>query len=149
MHFVFIENVLSTEHLRNPMLEILQPDTDQYHAILYQHKGILNAQPNHFGNENQGRARNQFLATIGLASRTNTGLLVSPEYSCPWEVVRTVLSNAGAQPRDRALWALGCESITPTALRQFKNDFTGNGGVKIIFDETVLDRAGIFLDPLC
>ncbi|MDZ7650279.1 MAG: hypothetical protein U5K54_25840 [Cytophagales bacterium] len=75
--------------------------------------------------------------------------MVSPEYSCPWEVVRTVLTNAGSQPRERALWALGCESISPAALRQFKNDFDGNAGVNIIFDETVLGKAGNFLDPLC
>lgn len=149
MEFIFVETVLGTAGLRNPMLEILQPDTDPYHAVLYQHKGVLNAQPNHFGNESSETARNQFLGAIGLASNSNAALFVSPEYSCPWEVVKVVLTNAAPQPRDRALWALGCESISPAALRQFRSDFDGNAGVKIIFDETVLGKAGNFLDPLC
>lgn len=149
MEFVFVETEIEAAGLRNPMLEILQPDTNPYHAILYQHNGVLNAQPIHFGNENQELAVNQFLGTISLVVNSNVTLFVSPEYSCPWDVIRAILEDSKRQPRGGAVWALGCESICPKALRQFKNDFEENKGVKIIFDETVLNKSGNFLDPLC
>jgi hypothetical protein len=149
MRFVFVESILASLHLQNPILECLEANTNPYHAVLYQHIGALNVTDVSFANADQAVALNQFLSVIRLARESNSALLVSPEYSCPWEVVRSVMSEPDLQPGIGRIWALGCESITSAQLLQLREDFIESGNVVIHFDENVINGAGNFLDPLC
>ena len=52
-------------------------------------------------------------------------------------------------PNNSKLWALGCESITPSEIRDLKNNYT-NENVFFHFDEEILSNGGgVLLDPFC
>lgn len=148
MHFTFVESILAGLNLQNPSLEALQTDTNLYHAFIYQHKGVLSASATNFSNQDQNEAQSKFAGIIQLASTGNSSLVLTPEYSCPWSVIRGVLDQTLQHPNVGKLWIMGCESITVQQLRALKAELETDS-VKIIFDETVFNRAGNFLDPAC
>ena len=49
------------------------------------------------------------------ALQAQAQLVISPEYSVPWDLIRRIADGAPRPPRG-ALWVLGCESITPAEL---------------------------------
>lgn len=149
MSFNFVETILEELGLQNPTLEILEANTNPYQAILYQHKGVFNASDTSFVNSDAVSARSKFLSVIQLARHSNSSLLVSPEYSSPWQVIRDILTNVDRQPGNGKLWALGCESITPDEIRQLITDYRESENVIIHFEEVTLNQVGNFLDPLC
>ena len=129
-------------------LEILEFNTDPYTALLYQHKGDFHLTPQKFGDRNQAEAHSRFIDFLKLAKAENVSLALTPEYSCPWSVINEMLSDDELCPENRKLFALGCESIQRHELDKLKTDFAAEG-IKIYFDENVLNANGNFFDPLC
>src|ERR1041385_4173040 len=69
----------------------------------------------------QGRDRNlaarQFSGFLHRAVTTHSDLVVTPDYSMPWDCLVSAISE-GRVPEDGKLWALGCESIQYVLARQ-------------------------------
>jgi hypothetical protein len=148
MNFLFVENILNELGITNPVLDVVEANTNLYQAILYQHKGILNTDDG-FSNNDTALSIAKFTSIIQLARESNSSLLVTPEYSCPWQVVSDTLADPTKHPANGKLWVLGCESITTNAIQQLRDEFDQTQNVKIIFEENVLNGEGNFLDPLC
>ncbi len=101
-------------------LEVLEFNSDPYSVLLYQHLGDFQPTPQKFGNSNQAEAHGKFEKFICLAKAENVSLTITPEYSCPWTVIREIIANEEIQPSNGKLYALGCESITRDELTLWK-----------------------------
>ena len=134
--------------IENLDLEALQFNSNAYSVLLYQHLGDFLPTPTKFGNSNNVESHRKFEAFIRLAKVENVSLAITPEYSCPWSVIRDILSNEEIQPSNGKLYAIGCESITRDELNTLENDFSNNERI-IFFDKSVLNNNGNFFDPLC
>lgn len=141
MNFVDIESLnIITE------LNVLKRDTQQYRLLLYQHNGEFFANEERIGNRDSIPATTKFLKVIGTAKEDNSDLVVSPEYSCPIDVIKHILENKLSQPEQNKIWALGGESISLKELNQL-NEFNNNE-VFIHFENSILNTTKNFLDPL-
>lgn len=129
-------------------LEALEFNTNQYSTLLYQHRGNFQPTPQKFGNSNDAASVEQFSNFIRLAKQENGSIAMTPEYSCPWPVIETILQTAELQPKNGKLYALGCESISPAEIQRIRDTHSGPNCI-IYFDNTVLDVNGNFFDPLC
>ena len=108
MDFVFISDVLNNYNID---LEVLRPNSNLYNISLLQHIGTFHVEVNRFGNQHDEEEKfNQFLQT---SFDNKSALIVTPEYSCPWNSVRNLLNNTDYIPNIGNLIVLGCESITP------------------------------------
>jgi|GEM_PF-6373831 len=128
-------------------LEVLTKDTNLYTSMLLQHEGIFNVTENKFGNlDDQADLFPKFLC---VAKEQQVSLAVTPEYSCPWLVIHSIMSYIEKWPSMRKLWALGCASITPQELLALKEK-CASSNVILYFDESALEKGGgLLLDPLC
>jgi predicted amidohydrolase len=64
-----------------------------------------------------------YAAMLREAAERHCQLVVTPEYTTPWEVVEAV-ARGDYRPPQGSLWALGCESIAPAALEVFGASLT-------------------------
>ncbi len=144
MVFKFIDTVIQNLTLN---LEALTKDSNLYSMLLYQHRGTFASSATTFGNEYDSTSKfNSFLA---LAKSENVALVLTPEYSCPWNSIDWLLSDETRWPNDGKLWAICCESITPNEVNTFEDKFNGNN-IEIFVDKTPFTNGnGVLLDPLC
>lgn len=144
MEFKFIDSIFPDYLIQ---LEVLEKDTNLYTTLLYQHKGTFEATATKFGN--QSDCTDQFLKFANLAKEKNVSLAITPEYSCPWSTITSVLDDPDKWPVEKKIWVFGCESITPAEILAFKAKY-GAGQALVYFDETVLNNGGgVLLDPIC
>lgn len=142
MTFRFID---SLELEINVDLNVLKRQTQRYSSLLYQHEGVLFADANRIGNEDN--AYLNLLAFFNKAKELNVDLAVTPEYSCPWNVIETVVANKDNWPSSGKLWAVCCESIQPTDLTIFKSDFNSEN-VNVYYSTHFENSTKSFIDPL-
>jgi hypothetical protein len=128
-----------------PQLEILCRTTQPHSILLYQHTGDLQADHTSIGNRTT--VTGQLNAVIQKALDENVDLLLTPEYSCPWEIIGSITSAPERWPRAGKLWVLGCESIKLAALDTFIGNSSG-ANTYIPIDESVRTKNGSYLDPL-
>lgn len=114
--FQDIKEVFDANHLRLPELNILVPDTNLYEIIAIQPTGAIAVHPDFVGHADQASAIDKFNSFLELAVEQNCDLAITPEYSCPWEVVTRAIAE-NKLPAQRKLWILACEAITPQQLR--------------------------------
>jgi len=151
--FEGIDKFLSEKGLSLPDLEVLKPDANLYKTLAYQPKGIAIAENNDgkifIGNSKDGHESSLKLeAFFDLAVEKNVHLALTPEYSCPWVVLKRIIAD-GKAPTNDALWIIGCESILPSELKKFIND-TESNDIKIICEEDLLENDDTgFFDPIC
>jgi hypothetical protein len=79
------------------------------------------ANPEFVGHADRNQAFAKFSTFLDLAQQFNSDLVVSPEYSFPWEVLQNAIV-ASHMPATGKLWVFGCEAITPAELRQTIDD---------------------------
>jgi len=141
-----------TENGRNlgkPDLICLRQDAALYNILLLQ----LNAEIEY---DNTGiwiadveLANSKFLTFIDLAISERVELAMTPEYSCPWRTIDTIINDTKL-PDEGKLWVFGCESINPTKLKTFIESHTQ---VTWIYDENLvnasLNTPDRFFDPVC
>lgn len=142
MQFKFIEDLELDIQLD---LISLRRDTQRYKILMYQHQGILKASTHKIGNAEN--VDSQFKLFFQKAIDLNTDLVLTPEYSCPWENLIELILDPQKQPTVGKLWCLGCESISKDELTTFVHNFTNRNRI-IYFDEQVLQSNNNFLDPL-
>jgi hypothetical protein len=144
MNFVFIEQIFPDISLN---LNALSRGTGRYRLALYQHEGVLSLTEGNTKLGNHDNPSNKFYSFFNKVRESNADLAMTPEYSCPWEVIRRLLDDPQQWPNDGKLWAIGAESITPKEIIDFTAQYNTNP-IKVHFDESRLGENGVFFDPL-
>jgi len=147
MNIVSVTQLLASQDygLDAPKLNVLVPDAKNYSVLLLQPQARIEADKAGIRNKNKALAGAQFGMFLEKAIASNADLVVTPEYSTPWNVLRKVINVAVKGPAVRKLWALGCESIRYSELQQFRDEISEHAIV--IFEEMVSDDSR-FVDPL-
>jgi len=127
-----------------PPFACLEPDAELYMLALLQPGGAVSARPDFVGAANRTDHIAKVSCFLKLASESSAKLVVTPEYSCPWEVLEGALRD-GLLPDEDALWVLGCEGIPLTEAAQIQQRTVGATWVGIPAPQ---DEQG-FVDPLC
>lgn len=96
----------------------LRTDSQPFTIHMYKHQGEFLATPSKFGNVRN--ASPQFEYFFNKVRTANTDLVLSPEYSCSWEIVNAIIADTRLWPLPGKLWAIGCESMTRAELANFK-----------------------------
>lgn len=140
MKFTYLEELgISTE------LKVFERSSQSYTALLYQHEGNLCA--NEHAIRNSTNVASQLNAFLSTTREQNPDIAFTPEYSCPWTVVRSIINDENLWPANKKLWAFGCESITKDQLRNFADEHTSEN-IWIYYDLQVLTKNNNFVDPL-
>ena len=143
MNLEAIDVCLTERNLKNPQLDVLKPDANFYDALLLQPKGEIEAIDRYIKGSSDAYEE-KFQKFIGISTRKNVKLAITPEYSCPWSLIERTISE-DLFPSENSLWVLGCQSITKDDLRNIPKNST----VEVIFEKDVLNSTGNFLDPVC
>jgi hypothetical protein len=117
-----ISSLLQDSNLKYPILAVLQPTKDLYTALLVQPKAHVQVRDDFIRNADRAEARTMFTAIAKEARLKSVQLLVTPEYSFPWEAIDDLFA-AGVYPEAGQLWVLGCESLALADLDGLKSRF--------------------------
>jgi len=141
--FKDVKEVFAEHSLRLPSLNVLVPDALFYETLAIQPAGEIDVRSDFIGHSDHDAAVRQFSSFLHLASERNCDVVLSPEYSCPWDALTNVITQH-LMPCAGKIWMLGCEAITPSNLRALISD---HAGVEWIH-EPIPDATGGFLDVL-
>jgi hypothetical protein len=144
MQIYSISQLLAEAAIAVPDLRVLNPNHDNYTALLLQPEGDIEADTNGVRNADQQLARRQYGAFLAQAVAEQSAVAITPEYSMPWQVIEESLRE-GTAPAEGALWILGCESITIEQLNAFRERMSDLA--KVLY-EPLTPQAGRFLDPV-
>lgn len=113
MKIVPVEQRLKGEGLEPPRLNALQADDTLYKVLTHQPPGRIRIAPDLIGHADSVEAKLRTAAFLRLAATAGSqpDLVVSPEYSVPWEVLLEAVEQ-GIVPEEGKLWVLGCESLS-------------------------------------
>lgn len=117
VQFVDIKDPLVRKELKVPNLNVLAADADSYEVLAIQPTGDIELRNDFIGHVDRDSAKKKFSAYLELALQKDCDLVLAPEYSCPWEVLKTAIQD-NKLPTLGKLWILGCESITPHDLAE-------------------------------
>ncbi|MCQ1537064.1 hypothetical protein FTO70_15570 [Methanosarcina sp. KYL-1] len=146
-NFEFIDNYLSNKELKNPDLELLKPGSQLYKTLLFQPCGEIEFGDYFVRNLDTNISKKKFESFFELAIRNNVNLAITPEYSCPWKVIESLVEN-NIFPQEHNLWIIGCESIKQKELKELMRRYKD---IVWIFEEDILqtEEEDMFLDPVC
>ena len=139
-----VAEVLALEGLNAPTLNVLMPNEDNYSVLIMQPQGNINASGVGVQNRDRDMAASQFKQFLEKAKQTRADLVITPEYSMPWEVLIAGIKENNV-PELGKLWALGCESIKYSALEELKQDLAPS--ITLLY-EPLQSEPGKFIDPL-
>lgn len=147
MEFKYIDDFLQDKGLRHPNLEILIPNANPYKALLFQSCGIIEVGDYFVRNQDHDLAVKKFRCFFELVKEKNVELVITPEYSCPWEVIKNLIDDKDL-PENKKLWVIGCESIKPSELKKIIDE---NSQITWIYEESKVnsDMDEKFLCPIC
>ena len=109
-----------SKRLRLPELNVLVPDAQLYEILAIQPCGAIGLGDDFVGHQSHDSAVKKFDSFLQLAAQKNCDVVLTPEYSLPWDSLQHAVAN-NTLPREGRLWILGCEAITPAALTAFKD----------------------------
>jgi hypothetical protein len=139
-----VDDLLAIENLRAPDLNVLIPNENNYSALLMQPMGQIDVSNDGVQHHDSGLAQRQFGRFLDDARTTHADLVITPEYSMPWESLVNAL-KAGAGPEPGKLWVLGCESIKYSELEDLKQDLAPLA--KVLYEDLPPDPQR-FINPL-
>jgi hypothetical protein len=139
-----VTEVLLSEGFRAPMLNASSADVNNYTAFLMQPQGEIAASTAGVQNKHRILAKSQFGRFLANAREVGADLVVTPEYSMPWETLVEAI-KADCVPATGKLWVLGCESIKYSELAALKKDLAPSAAV--FFEHLEPDQER-FIDPL-
>ncbi len=139
-----ITDLLSHAGFAAPDLRVLNPNHENYTALLLQPQGEIEADANGVRNADQELARKQYSAFLADAVAEQAAIAITPEYSMPWQVFEDSLRN-GVVPAPGSLWVVGCESVTLEQLGAFRDRVSD---IATVLYETLAPQPGRFLDPV-
>lgn len=144
MQIYSVTQLLAEARFSAPDLHVLNPNHENYSALLLQPEGDIEADTNGVRNADRNLSHQQHAAFLIDAAQREIGLAVTPEYSTPWNTVEEALQN-GTVPVQGALWVIGCESITLEELDGFKERVSD---IATVLYENLTPEPGRFLDPV-
>jgi len=148
MGFELINTHLENKGLQNPMLDALKQDAALYNVLLFQPVENLEYANDFIRISDRNRANAKFRHFFQLSIEQNAKLIITPEYSCPWEVVEYLIQNIENLKEDQLL-IIGCESIKARELDALVGR---NTQVEWIYE---IDKVATnlnndhFFDPVC
>lgn len=145
---VDVREYLQIRGLTCPTLEVLNPTEQSYRALLLQPAGPITANEQRIGPRHRAHADARALKFLERAVDEGHHLVVTPEYYLP---VATLLKCIGGAtfPSADALWVLGCESMTPDQLANFKGQALATGKCDVFFEEDAAAAVqGTYYDPV-
>ena len=116
-----VADILLENTLRTPILNALIPNADNYTVLALQPHGDIEASAEGVRSRDRVLATRQFSKFLEYAKETQADIVITPEYSMPWEVLSAAISG-GMGPVQGKLWALGCESIKFSELESLKEN---------------------------
>ncbi len=119
MEIVPVTGILLENALRTPILNALIPNVYNYKLLALQPQGDIEASAEGVRSRDRVLATRQFGKFLEYAKETQADIVITPEYSMPWEVLSAAISE-GRGPVQGKLWALGCESIKISELESLK-----------------------------
>ncbi len=134
------------EGYSTPDLEMLKTTATNYTCLLLQPSGPIFANEKRIGNVHIESAAAKGLKFLELAKTRGAHLAVTPEYFLPWTTLKNAILG-GIVPEKNAFWVLGCESITPDDLEEFKRAVRD---ACLVFNEpyNTSPANGEFFDPV-
>ncbi len=142
MNCEYIDTVLDDD-LTIVEIEALKPIASSYTTAIIQPKEDLRATDYAVGNANQESAIVKYNAFFEKVYEDNIKLVLSPEYSCPWDSLKSVLNDKF--PKEGSLWVLGCESLTYNDLSGMKEAYPD---ISFIYENIQATEGRNFLDPV-
>lgn len=135
MEIVPVEQRLNREGLEPPRLNALQADDTLYTVLTHQPPGRIRIAPDSISHADSVEAMLRTAAFLRLAATAESqpDLVVSPEYSVPWEVLLEAVEQ-GIVPGEGKLWVLGCESLPLGGLDAVRRRL---GELAVILDDDV------------
>lgn len=85
--FTDIAKAFKSKKLQLPKLNVLIPDSCLYQVLAIQCGGKIEKKKDFIGHLDHSTATKKFLELLGLAVEKDCDLVLSPEYSCPWEAI--------------------------------------------------------------
>lgn len=145
MNIVSVTQILDGQGLNSPTLNVLLADANNYSVLLFQPQGQIDASQAGILNHDRALVGSQFREFLAEAVESQADLVVTPEYSTPWDVLHTAIDGPNKGPAEGKLWALGCESIRYSELQRLRGEFAEIATVT--FEEMDPDD-NRFVDPL-
>lgn len=145
MAWDYLRTIAHNRGLELVQLSALVPNRDKYCTMLLQCRGELIADNAGVRHADRNMATQKFRAFFEHASRVQPDLLITPEYSCPWEVMSD-LTHHGPWPMPGAAWVVGCESIAPAQLTALYEATPSTIWIPGAHEQS---NMRYFLDPVC
>lgn len=135
MELIPVEKRLVAEGLERPHLNALQADETLYTVLAHQPLGLIQIETDSIAQADRAAAlqRAQELFRLAANLESQPDLLLSPEYSIPWDALVESL-KAGISPSPGKLWVLGCESLKLGGLAAIRERLIGKA---IVIDDDV------------
>lgn len=108
--------------LRLTSLQALNPAREPYRTILLQPTGVIEANELRIGHADRKHGHDLCSGFLDSAVQHHADLVVAPEYCVPWTAVEEIVAGRYRPPQG-AIWALGCESISPRDLQDLGQRF--------------------------
>lgn len=144
MELTLVKDILLDGGLGVPTLNALIPNVDTYEVLLLQPHGDIEADVSGVRNRNHTLAIDQYDQFLEGANEKQADLVITPEYSMPWSVLETVITDKQG-PAHGKLWALGCESIKISELEALKSALASEATV---IYESLDSASSKFVSPL-
>jgi len=139
-----IAEILQNNNLGKPQLNALIPNVNNYKTFLLQPHGEIEANSEGVFNKNKEIAKQQFSSFLNEALKNDSDLVITPEYSLPWEVLIDSLNNE-IKPKEGKIWVLGCESIKYSQLAEISHRISAKA--KLLHEPLEADNDR-YVDPL-
>lgn len=147
-NIVNVSAYLDIRGLSNPALEVLNPTEESYRALLLQPSGPFLGDATRIGPLDLDFADQQATRLLEMAAKGGHHLVVTPEYYLPIKTLLKCVVGDSFPARD-ALWVLGCESMTPKQLEDFKAQALQTGTCDVFFEEDeAAEKQGTYFDPV-
>ncbi len=148
MDFKPIKDILHRKGLKGPTLEVLHQDAKLYLTLLLQLTEAIEYTDKFIRIANRELAKRKFNQFFKIAIEENVELAVTPEYSCPWSVIKELI-NDNRLPKENKIWIVGCESIHAKELLDI---IKTQNQIEWIYDEELVKQnisSNHFFDPVC
>lgn len=124
MEITPVSLVLPRFGFNEPKFKALIPNEESYKLLLFQPKGDIEIGDDYIRHRDRHLADLQFRKFLQKAQEAKADLVVSPEYSMPWDVLISEV-KADNIPEIGKLWALGCESLAYSQLESIRIQLAG------------------------
>ncbi len=133
--------------LQNPDLRVLDVAPALVKFLLFQPQAVVVGDAGRVGVRDRDLLTAQMKGFLRTALEAQVDVALCPEYSCTWPALLESVES-GLFPDDGNLWVVACESATREQLDESIARLEKAGHL-VVFDPSVWDTAGNFIDPIC